>query len=127
MRIRFCLLALLLAAAPAAAQNGAADPPPAPRRAPAVFTPPPVELPGDSARALVAAGHSALLVARGGSRYSIGRYAGIGTLAGAAVGLGWGLAHEDEDAFGLNPVLPAAIGAGIGFFAGFVVDVVRGR
>lgn len=126
MRTRYCLLALLLAASPAAAQDGAADAPPAPRRAPALFSSP-AELPGDSARALVAAGHSALRVARGGSRFSVGRYAGIGALAGGAVGLGWGLAHEDDDAFGLYPVLPAAIGAGIGFFAGLVVDVVRGR
>lgn len=127
MRIGFCLLALLLAAAPAAAQDAAANPPPAPRRAPALFAPQPVELPVDSARALVAASRSALLVARGGSRFTIGRYAAIGALAGGAVGLGYGLAHKDEDAFGLNPVLPAAIGAGIGFYAGFVVDMIRGR
>jgi hypothetical protein len=127
LRIGFCLLALLLAAAPAAAQDASAGPPPAPRRAPALWAPPPVVLPGDSARTLVADGHSALVVTRGGSRFSIGRYAAIGALAGGVVGLGYGLAHEDEDAFGLNPVLPAVIGAGIGFYAGFVVDMIRGR
>lgn len=127
MRIAFCFLALLLAAAPAAAQDEAAGTPPSPRRAPAHFSPPPVELPGDSARALVAASHSALRVAQGGNRYRIGRYAAIGALAGAAVGLGWGLAHEDDDIFGLIPLLPTITAAGIGFYAGFVVDMVRGR
>lgn len=127
MRIGFCLLALLLAASPAVSQDEAAGPPSAPRRAPSLFAPAPVALPGDSVRSLVAASHSAMRGARGGSPYSIGRYAAIGGLAGAAVGLGYGLAHEDDDAFGLNPVLPTAIGAGIGFLAGFVVDVVRGR
>lgn len=124
MRIGFFLLALLLAAAPAAAQDEAASPPSAPRRAPALFSSQPVELPGDSVRA--AASHPALLVARGGSLYRIGRYAAIGALVGGVVGLGYGLAHEDEDAFGMNPVLPAVIGAGIGFYAGWVVDIVRG-
>ena len=124
MRIRFCLLALLLAAAPAAAQDEVAGPPPAPRRAPALFSPPPVELPGDSVRA--AASHPALLVAQGGSLYRIGRYAAIGALAGGVVGFGYGLTHEDEDAFGMNPLLPAVIGAGMGFYAGWAVDIVRG-
>jgi hypothetical protein len=123
LRIALRLLALLLAAAPATAQDEAA----APRRAPALFSPPPVDLPGGSARALAATSHPAPRVARGGYGYRIGRYAAIGGLAGAAVGLGWGVAHEDEDAFGLYPVLPTAIGAGIGFFAGLVLDVVKGR
>lgn len=127
MRIGFCLLALLLAATPAAAQDEAARPAPAPRRATALFSPPPVELPGDSARALVAAAPSALLVARGGSRYRTRPYATIGAVAGGAVGLVYGLAHEDDDVFGLYPVLPAAIGVGIGLYAGFVVDMIRGR
>lgn len=105
MRISLLLLALTLAASPAAAQAAA------PRHA----APLPQRLrPPASAPVPVPAQHDFRL-----------RHAWWGLGIGAAAGLAWGLSNEDQDVFGLSPVLETTIGAGVGFLVGGAVDVVR--